>query len=245
MPDTILLRFDAPLVSFGAPVVDHLGRIQPYPALSMLTGLVGNALGYEHGQHELLQSLQRRIEYAVRCDVDGRRVVDYQTVDLGQPFLDGTGWTTRGMADGREGGKASKETHIRYREYLADSVYTVALTLKEPEVHPTLDHLEVALRSPARPLFLGRKCCLPSAPVLMGRVQAASLLAALREAAASPRAAGQTSRMRFWWTPDGPAGDLSGGDFETTDERDWANQIHCGRRLMRQGLLELKESNHD
>ena len=45
MVDALLLRLDAPLMSFGAPMVDSNGVIQEFPALSMLTGLLGNALG--------------------------------------------------------------------------------------------------------------------------------------------------------------------------------------------------------
>jgi len=37
--DILLLRFDAPLMSFGGPIVDNHGIIQTYPALSMLMRL--------------------------------------------------------------------------------------------------------------------------------------------------------------------------------------------------------------
>ena len=37
----LLLRLDAPLVSFGGPMVDHRGVVQRMPALSMITGLLG------------------------------------------------------------------------------------------------------------------------------------------------------------------------------------------------------------
>ena len=48
MRDALILRFDAPLMSFGGPMVDHNGVVQDFPPTSLLTGLIGNALGYEH-----------------------------------------------------------------------------------------------------------------------------------------------------------------------------------------------------
>ncbi|WP_324669367.1 type I-E CRISPR-associated protein Cas5/CasD [Geochorda subterranea] len=41
----LVMRFDAPLVSFGSVLVDQHGFIDLFPGTSMLTGLVANALG--------------------------------------------------------------------------------------------------------------------------------------------------------------------------------------------------------
>ena len=70
--DVLILRFDAPLMSFGAPIVDNQGEIQPYPALSMMTGLLGNALGFDHSEFDRLERLQERLRYASRQDRRGR-----------------------------------------------------------------------------------------------------------------------------------------------------------------------------
>jgi CRISPR-associated Cas5-like protein len=40
--DLVLLRFDAPLMSFGAVVVDQHNRTDPLPYRAMLAGLVAN-----------------------------------------------------------------------------------------------------------------------------------------------------------------------------------------------------------
>jgi len=85
----IVLRFDAPLVSFGAPAVDQNGVVQPFPALSMLTGLIANALGWEHRESDKLDALQERLRYAARTDRRGEALLDYQTVDLGIGRSDG------------------------------------------------------------------------------------------------------------------------------------------------------------
>ena len=41
MIEVLLLRFDAPLMSFGGPIVDQRGVTRDFPAASMLAGLIG------------------------------------------------------------------------------------------------------------------------------------------------------------------------------------------------------------
>src|SRR5690625_729020 len=47
--ETLIIRLDAPIMSFGPPIIHRHGKVQAYPAVSMITGLLGNALGYYHG----------------------------------------------------------------------------------------------------------------------------------------------------------------------------------------------------
>lgn len=245
----LLLRLEAPLLSFGAPSVDQQGVIQPFPALSMISGLIGNALGYDHSEAQLLQALQDRIRYAVRADRPGERVRDYQTVDLGQAHLMGTGWTTHGTPDERGKGEATSGTHIRQRDYWADALFLVALDMREGT--PSLDEVADALERPARTLFLGRKPCLPAGPIFWKKVQAENLVRALCEAPplaptpgwAHPKPRSTEDSFPAWW-PEGEAEDPHSVLLPVTDERDWANQIHVGRRLIRHGPIRLAETSH-
>ncbi|HFE43960.1 MAG TPA: type I-E CRISPR-associated protein Cas5/CasD [Nannocystis exedens] len=234
--DALLLRLDAPMMSFGAVLVDAIGHTLPFPGRSLLTGLLANALGWDHRDTQALQRLQSRLRHAVRRDHGGEIRTDYQTVDLGQPFLlDRVAWTTRGRLDPRGGSSANKVgTHIRHRDYVVDSIFTIAVMLQPTDEEPDLEALEAALRRPARPLFLGRKCCLPAAPILLGRAQASDLVEALQGAPgpAIPRPK-KTPRIRLWW----PAGEVpereaSSHRVTITDERDWKNQIHVGTYTM-------------
>ncbi len=245
----LLLRFDAPLMSFGAPIVDRHGVIQPYPAQSMMTGLLGNALGIDHSEPDRLQRLQERLRYAVRQDRRGQQLRDYQTVDLSKPYMDDDrAWTTRHTLEKRKGGSASSGTHIRLRDYHADACYTVAVTLEPEDEHPSIDACADALQYPARPLFIGRKPCLPSAPLFAKRVQASSLLDALRRHPASS-ADGSPSRLRAWWptTPDEPRPTQAWIEedvrYPVTDRRDWKNQIHVGERWLAEGDLKPETTN--
>lgn len=239
----LVLRLDAPLMSFGGVAVDQLGVTEPAPTLSMLSGLAGNALGYDHREADRLQRLQERLRYAVRRDLPGEPLVDFQTVDLGQDFLR-EGWTTRGRPASRAGGSAKTGTHIRYRHYWADAVFTVVLDLDPADEAPDLDALAAALARPQRPLFLGRKPCLPSAPLLSGRIAARSLRAALAAVPLHPRVTADADGFEAWWPrQDGePAADASAGRaIPVSDLRDWRNQVHTGRRFVWHGRIPREE----
>lgn len=240
MLDILVLRLDAPLLSFGTTAVDQHRRTQPFPALSMLTGLLANAMGFDHRDTAQLDDLQSRLRYAARCDRRGTVLVDYQTVSLDQPFLI-EGWTTRGRPEGRGGSADNKTgTHIRHRHFHADSLHTVVLTFAPGT--PDLDAVEHALQEPARPLFIGRKCCLPSRPLLWGRIQAPSLVAALEQVPLD-KLRGDTPPLQAWWPMD-ESRDSKEEIIATVDERDWAGQVHGGRRLLRHGLVSPPEGDH-
>lgn len=234
--DILLLRLDAPLMSFGAPIIDRFGTIQPYPTLSMLTGLLSNALGYDHWQYDLLQRLQERLHYACRQDHPGTRVSDYQTVDLGQPCMeDNRAWTTHGALSKRKGGPASSGTHIRYRDYWADAIYTLAVTLIPPNEAPAIDNLADALEHPARPLFIGRKPCLPSVPILLGCTRADNILDPLQNL----EWADKQGKYYGWWPSDTVPHKVKAEHQPVTDARDWTNQIHIGERWIASGTISV------
>ncbi len=216
----VILRLEAPLLSFGGIAVDSLGVVQPFPAVSMITGLLANALGFSHREPERIQRLQDSLNIACRADVPGDRITDYQTVDLGQDhLLHDRAWTTRGRLEKRAGG-SSTGTHIRNREYWADAAHTVAVEV------PNVEEVAQALIQPYRPLFIGRKTCLPSAPIFLGTfVQ--DLEAGLKSA---PVHRNSESVMSAWI----PTYDIeSPNTMELSDRRDWLNQIHVGQRWVR------------
>lgn len=238
----LVLRFDAPLSSFGAPVVDQQGVVQAFPALSMLTGLIGNALGWEHRDADRLAALQDQLRYASRADRRGELLEEYQTVDLGSDWMrpESAGWTTRGHIATR-GGANAIGTHQRYPQYWADSIHTVTIALNG-EGSPPLERVADALQEPARPLFIGRKCCLPAAPILLERAEGESAVGAL---AAVPRARrADPGPLPAWWCEDNAATSLPSDSrlIPVTDERDWRSRVHVGRRFMREGLVNPPEA---
>ena len=225
-----ILRFEAPIMSFGAPIVSEEGLIQPFPALSMMTGLLANALGYDHSEAKKHERLQQALSYAVREDVPGEKIVDYQTVDLGADHMkattkkDSVAWTTWGHLDNREGGSASEGTAQRNREYWADAQYTVALHVDGLPA----EEIEDALVRPERPLFIGRKPCLPGKRLFQGTVETSSPRAALRDPSTIPtnEQGEKIDPTRIWYESD--------DGKPVTDARDWTNQVHVGERRVRE-----------
>lgn len=245
--DVLVLRLDAPLMSFGAPIIDRHGKVQPYPAASLITGLLGNALGYEHGDFDKLNRLQERLSYASRQDRAGQQIRDYHTVDLSQDFMrDDNAWTTQGWLDKRKGGAASKGTHIRLRDYRADAIHTVVLTLTPADEKPDLDQIEQALQNPERPLFIGRKTCLPAAPLFMTQLEADSLINALENVPLHPRADNRKTYTAWWPVDDKEHQIKPEMEQPVTDRRDWPNQIHVGERWIARGEIQIKtEVTHE
>ena len=148
----LIINLEAPLMAFGGETIDNLGVVRPFPAVSMLTGLLANALGWRRVERQRHQDLQDRMVFAARIDREpagGVRMTDFQTAQLA---ANDRGWTTRGRPEGRAGGANTYlAPHLRYRDYYADMRVTVALRLEPPEDEPTLDKLAQALREPRPP----------------------------------------------------------------------------------------------
>jgi CRISPR system Cascade subunit CasD len=176
----LVLRLEAPLLSFGGTTIDNLGVVRDFPAASMLTGLIANAFGWRREDREAHQSLQDRLVFAARRDREGSRFTEFQTAQLG---AGDEHWTTHGVPEGRKGSADTyKSPHLRHRDHDADAAVTVVLRLVPEPVKPTINEIAGALQYPVRPLFIGRKHCVPS-QYLVARdpfVEADDLLAALK-----------------------------------------------------------------
>ena len=195
------IQLYSPLASFGGETIDVHGVIRDFPAQSMLTGLFANALGWTRAMRAEHQALQDRIVYGVLHEEEPMlgRITDYQTAQLAKSDKS---WTTRGVPSDRAGGANSYSgAHQRWRDYHADLRMSGVVRLNPGNVAPTLDDLANALEHPARPLFIGRKPCLPSAPIFCGWIEAPDILAALRNTV--PTVGGS---FRAWW----PASDGTG-----------------------------------
>jgi len=229
------LRLSAPLMAFGGVAIDHVGPTRDVPAASALTGLFANALGWRREDGPTHQALQDRLIFAALIFRQGRLLTDQQNARV---YESEPGWTTRGSPEARNKGPSYDNapvrnqhgnqsgrkwmTHRRRRDYLADHDCRVVLRLAEGE-GPDLDRLAAVLDRPARPLFIGRKPCLPSAPLFAGWVEGASPRAALSALGLPGRA--------FWpQEADEPGIDLA-------DLRNWVSGLHGGSRRVTEGQL--------
>ena len=244
----LILNMEAPLMSFGGETIDNLGVIRPFPSASMLTGLLANALGWRRVERQRHQDLQDRLIFAARIDREphgGVRMTDYQTALL---YQDDRGWTSRGQTEGRAPSPSytatppatrKSLTQQRYRDYWADMRVTIALRLDPPGAGPTLDQLVEALQEPKRPIFIGRKPCLPSAPLFAGFSEGETALAALLAVPLDPEEPRQPETVRLLWPDSEDAPDMTDVRISRrsmlTDERNWVSGIHGGGRPVCEG----------
>lgn len=249
MINILVMHLQAPMMSFGAPVIDEIGPTERFPGLATLTGLLGNALGLSHGDADALERLQARLRplcLELPTDTDGERLTDYQTVDLGQVFMNGTGWTTRRRREDKGSGAATRGTHIRLRDYRVETAVMVLLHLTPAEEAPTVRDLLAALRQPARPLFIGRKHCLPAGFIGVTVMTAPDLFQAAQTLLtgglpAQPHHEAPIAPVTRAWA-EWPADEAGGVAFQReearlVDRRDWRNQIHVGERLVHRGPI--------
>ena len=214
-------------MSFGTTAVDHRRPVQPWPAASMLTGLLANALGWDRSETTQLDRLQARLRWAARIDRPGQALNDFQTAQLAKTDK---GWTTRGVVEERGGGADSYNSpHLRSRDYRADASVVVALRLDPAEEPPTLETIARALDHPARPLFLGRKGCLPATRLGLGLVQADDAVQALHQAASAHDGAAAQDAAIYFNTGAAPVGEGL-RIHHTSDERRFALDVHAGRQ---------------
>ena len=228
----LIVNLEAPLMAFGGETIDAYGVIRPFPAVSMLTGLFANALGWRRIERERHQELQDRLVFAMRIDREpagGVRMTDFQSAAINNTERS---WTTRGAPEGRGGG--TYQNHLRWRDYHADMRVTVALRLEPVEAAPTLGDLADALQEPMRPLFIGRKPCLPSASLFGGFTDGETALAALLTAPGADDA-GQSCRL-LWPEREGVDHISPSRTYLLTDQRNWVSGLHGGGRTVCEGV---------
>ena len=145
----LVLRLEGALQAWDASSKWDDRGTEDFPTKSGIIGLLGCAMGLERGDPTLL-ALYDACVMAVRADRRGERLRDYQTV-TGNPLRNAAGKP-----------KTTGNTIISNRSYLQDACFTVILEMSE-DWHARIVE---ALKAPKWCLYLGRKTCVPSRPVL-------------------------------------------------------------------------------
>lgn len=141
------LRLEGVFQSWGAAVVGNQRRSLDAPTRSGVIGLCAGALGIDRADSQELDALHHSVQFAVRGDRLGDRMIDFHTA-LDVPKAKG------GFAD----------TVVTRREYLQDASFAVVLVeVAEPQ-YP-LPVIRAALLAPKYLPFLGRKSCVLAVPV--------------------------------------------------------------------------------
>lgn len=147
----LAVRLESPLQSWGTSSRQNERRTNAFPSRSALCGMFCAALGYERGSEEEKTFLKRCAALHLLTVAVPRHTVshlrDFQTV----------AGTLR--ATGKE-----KPTHLISRYYLQDAVFFAFFSGE----HDILEQIATALENPVWGVWLGRKCCIPSAPLYAG-----------------------------------------------------------------------------
>lgn len=171
--NTLFLRFEGPLQAWGDQQSKFvIRRTADAPTKSGVIGMLCAALGVSRSE-----AAEKRIpelgalRMGVRIDVPGVRWWDYHTVGAKMNIR-----TAKG--DSKEGAMLTR------REYLCDASFLVVLQ-GEPAL---IAELASAMKTPKWTLYLGRKCCLPSRPLMEHPAGAfPNLLSALKSVLWRPR----------------------------------------------------------
>lgn len=169
MANTLFLRLEGPLQSWGVRAQWEERDTAFEPTKSGVIGLLGCALGLRRDDHRL-RELSEALRMGVRVDRAGTPLVDYHTTG-GAKAADGR---PEGMFNAE--GKLKRETDVSSRRYLMDASFLVALQGPDAVIAEAAN----ALQHPVWPVFLGRKACIPTEPVFAGTGHYASLAAALQ-----------------------------------------------------------------
>ncbi len=153
---TVFIRLEGPLQSWGDTSKFVIRRSMEAPTKSGVLGLICCAMGLSReAAREVLTDLNTLV-MGVRIDRAGMRWWDFHTVGAKVGILNAKGHVKKTASTGEY------ETLITRREYLADASFLVALQ-GDDELTKIV---HAALESPKWPIFLGRKCCAPSVPLL-------------------------------------------------------------------------------
>src|SRR5690242_15982985 len=87
MPNTLFLRLEGLMQSWGERAHWSVRDTAPEPTKSGVVGLLACALGLN--QDDDIRDLSRQVEVGVRCDRPGHRLVDYHTVTGGVMSAEG------------------------------------------------------------------------------------------------------------------------------------------------------------
>ncbi|MBR0417080.1 MAG: type I-E CRISPR-associated protein Cas5/CasD [Firmicutes bacterium] len=164
----LLLRFDAPMQSWGteAKLKDH--PTDHVPSKSAIIGIIASAEG--RCRDADISDL-RCMRFGVRIDALGKLLRDYHVYVNGGSF---------GRAKMLPNGHyiesiPSSDKNIGNRYYLQDAVFICGIELPRER----LEEIRYSLLHPANALFCGRRCC-PVTAELVGEIVEGTLETALK-----------------------------------------------------------------
>lgn len=148
----LLLRLAAPLQAWGSSSKFIVHSTEREPTKSGVIGMIAAALGIQRNDDPQKLVPLTTLRFGVRADNEGVLLKDFHMVH------------------------GYKIADVTERYYLSDAVFLVAL---ESDDKSLLESIASALQNPVYPLYLGRKSCPPTLPIVLG-VKGEDILTALK-----------------------------------------------------------------
>lgn len=147
---TLLLRLAGPLQAWGSSSKFNTRGTNREPTKSGVIGMIASAMG--RSRDENIEDLSC-LRFGIRVDQEGEFLRDYHVVQ----------------------NPAAEDPFVTNRHYLSDALFIVGLEGNDD----LLKDIECAMKSPEYPLFLGRRACPPTMPIVLG-IRNIPMLDALR-----------------------------------------------------------------
>lgn len=141
---TLLLRLAAPLQAWGNGSKFNIRSTEREPTKSGVIGMIAAAMGIQRNDDPSKLEPLNALRFGVRVEREGKLLKDFHMVHE--------------MVD-------KKDSHVTERYYLSDAVFIVAL---ESDDKDFIEQIAAALKAPVYPLYLGRRSCPPTLPVVLG-----------------------------------------------------------------------------
>ena len=139
----LLLRLAAPLQAWGSSSKFIVRSTEREPTKSGVIGMIAAALGIQRNDDPQKLVPLAQLRFGVRADKEGLLLSDFHTVQV----------------------PGEKHPEVSYRYYLSDAVFLAVIECDDKKL---LEEIAAALQRPVYPLYLGRKSCPPTLPVVLG-----------------------------------------------------------------------------
>ncbi len=160
----------SPMASWGDTAVGEVRPSLSHPTRSALYGLIAAALGIERREEDRHIALWRSIRIAFQVDSMGSLLRDYHTVQMPGERRNAKYFTRKD-----ELAIADPNTILSSREYRTDALYRIVIAETATRSDYDLNTIEQALRTPKFLLYLGRKSCPLSLPLVPQTIEATTL----------------------------------------------------------------------
>lgn len=167
----IALWAESPLQSWGVDSRFGLRSTFRFPTKSGIAGIILSSLGRGGEEKKFLKDFSKLKETCISFAPEKKRetcseLIDYQIV--GSAYNSNDPWEKDMVLRHRDGAVAHKKKNsiplLTYRHYLQDAYFGIVQEIDDA----IADLVAEGLKNPVWPIYLGRKCCVPTHPVFNG-----------------------------------------------------------------------------